>query len=77
MIKNASTILIYEEKMSSHRWWDDYFVVMEIDGKLIGFETARTTGDLTPDEVGWEFDTDTICEVIKEEKLVYIYKPKK
>ncbi len=66
---------IYQKLISDHRWWDNYFVVKNIDGMLIGFEDAQTTGDENAYDKGWEFDPETVCEVEKVEKIVYEYNP--
>ena len=69
---------VYEEKIDSRRWWDDYFTVVELDGMLIGFDTAKTTGDDSPWDKGWEWDLGTVCEVLRTEKIVTVieYAPK-
>jgi len=54
---------VYEAQKGEHRWWTDVFVVAEVDGMLIGFLDAYTTGDNSPREIGWEFNPDSICEV--------------
>ncbi|MCK5016255.1 MAG: hypothetical protein KAS32_04210 [Candidatus Peribacteraceae bacterium] len=69
--------VIYTGVTEEHRHWDDVFTVVEIDGMLIGYDNAHTTGDLTPNETGWEFDLNSVCEVEKETKTITIYKPKK
>lgn len=63
---------IWEGERDSYRWWDELFVVVEINGMKIGFVDARTTGDDSPYDKGWEFDPSTICEV--EERTETIIK---
>lgn len=53
----------WSEVTSSSRWWDNLFVVSEINGRLIGYDWARTTGDMSIWDIGWEFDEDSICFV--------------
>ena len=53
-----------------NRWWESVFIIKEIDGMLIGFESATTTGDENAKEKGWEFDPETICEMEAEEKVI-------
>lgn len=67
---------VYSEDLGDRRWWKDLFIVKEIDGMLIGFNSAATTGDDSPSDVGWEFDEESICEVVKEEetKVIVTYK---
>ena len=49
------------------------FVVVEIDGMLIGFDDANTTGDKSPSDFGWEFDPSSICEVVAKEVVTTVY----
>jgi len=64
---------IYEEHISPHRWWDDLFCVVNINGTLIGYEWASTTGDNNIFDVGWTFDKSSICYVKKEEVIITKY----
>lgn len=70
---------IYSEKIDYKRWWNDIFKVVKIDGMLIGYNDARTTGDRSPSDCGWEFDPESCCEVekITETKIITSYKPLK
>lgn len=52
-----------EEDNGSHRWWNDCFCVAKIEDKFIGWMSARTTGDDSPYDKGWEFDPSSICYV--------------
>ena len=58
---------------SDRRWWTDCFTVVEVDGMLIGFDDAKTTGDDSPRDKGWEFDPSSICEVVAKEVITTIY----
>lgn len=58
------------------RWWINWFSVVEIDGMLIGFNDALTTGDDSPSDKGWEFDPSSICEVVAKEVTTTIYERK-
>jgi hypothetical protein len=66
---------VYREVIDEKRWWNDVFDVVELDGMLIGFRNAVTTGDSSPEDVGWEFDSDYCCKVEKREetKIVVSY----
>lgn len=68
---------LYEESLGNSRWWENTFVVVEIDGMLIGYRGAKTTGDDSPWDVGWEWDLDHVCEVEKKVEVVEVvkYKP--
>ena len=58
---------------SPHRWWTTCFMVTEIDGMLIGYVGAITTGDDSPSDKGWSFDPDSICEVEAKEVKAIVY----
>ena len=62
----------YEEKGDS-RWWSNGFAVQEINGKLIGYEWATTTGDDSPTDKGWQFNENSICFVEKKQKTIDYY----
>jgi hypothetical protein len=68
--------VIYSERLGSRRWWNDVFRVCNINGMNIGYVWAETTGDSNPDEVGWEFDPSSICEVVEKIITNTIYEPK-
>jgi hypothetical protein len=73
MLCDADTI--YEECVDSHRHWDDYRYVVEIGGMFIGYVDEYATGDMAGD-LGFEFDTNTICEMCPTEVTTIVYKPK-
>jgi len=64
---------IHRKRHEIHRHWDEYFYVVEIDGMLIGYINAESTGDLTPEEMGYKFDTGMICKVREREKIITLY----
>ena len=68
---------IWNEKVSSSRWWDNYFLVTNINGRLIGYNWAFTTGDDSAFDKGWEFDENSICfvEPYTEVKTITKYRP--
>lgn len=66
---------VYREVCGEHRWWNEVFVVIDFDGKFIGYVDAETTGDRAPYEVGWEFDPETVVECQPETKVVTVYVP--
>lgn len=55
--------IIWRGDPQKSRWWIEYFSVVEIGGMFIGFWDAETTGDLSPTEAGWEFNSNSIVEV--------------
>jgi uncharacterized protein YuzE len=64
---------VYSEIGSSHRWYDEMFIVTEVDGMLIGFDWFHVTGDTSISDMGLDFEPDSICEVEAKEvtKIVY------
>ena len=67
--------MIQEDKIGSHRHWDIYRRVIKVGDTYIGFITAKTTGDMSAKETGWEFDPDTICEMREVTKTIITYEP--
>ena len=67
---------IWRDNGFGHRWWIEYFNVVELDGMLIGYNDTQTTGDKTAKEVGYDFDISSICEVISETKTITVYHKK-
>lgn len=67
--------VVWQGDESPRRWWTDCFVVVDIGGMLIGFAGAITTGDDSPSDKGWEFDPETIGEVVKKEVTTTVYVP--
>ncbi len=66
---------LHREGVGNHRWWNDYFYVIEIDGMFIGYYDAETTGDMSAYESGFEFGSSSIHEVKAVEKTVIVYEP--
>ena len=66
---------IWKSKGDKHRWWNCYTYVIEIDGMLIGYEDAETTGDMNAEEAGYHFDADSIKEYQAKEIKTIVYEP--
>ena len=66
--------VIYSGESDDFRWWTEVFRVCEIDGMLIGYWWAETTGDESAREKGWEFDPSSICQVEAVQETTTIYK---
>jgi hypothetical protein len=64
---------IYREPAGGHRWWNDVFKVVNINGTLIGFIDAETTGDQSAREMGWSIDWNKLCEVEAKEVTMTVY----
>lgn len=65
--------IIWRDVVGKRRWWNDVFCVVEVNGMLIGYDGAATTGDNNPRDVGWEFDPSTICAVKPKEITTIIF----
>lgn len=65
--------VIWSKKTSQHRWWNDIFRVVKINGMLIGYDYAEATGDNSLRDLGWEFNMESICEVKPKEIKTIIY----
>lgn len=64
---------VYSEKISSHRWYDDTFIVVEVNGMYIGYHDFYMTGDNNASDMGLDYDINSICEVRPVEKRVIVY----
>lgn len=55
---------VYSEIGFSHRWYDEKFVVVQIDDKLIGYDWYHLTGDGSISDMGLKFDLSSVkfCE---------------
>ena len=77
IIETITESEIYRDHGDSHRWWTEYFRVANVDGMLIGYKYAETTGDESARDKGWEFNPNSICEVDAIEKTIIVYQPKR
>jgi len=66
---------IFSEITGSHRWYDDEFRVVEINGMLIGFYDYHITGDNSREDMDLFIDESRITRVEKKQKLVDHYEP--
>lgn len=64
---------VYQEKISSHRWFDIYFKVVNINGMDIGFNDYYMTGDANARDMDLDFKEDSVCEVEKKQKTIDYY----
>ena len=69
--------LLWEGDEDEHRWWTCFTRVVEVDGMYIAYGWAKTTGDMSAKERGWEFDPSFIHEVkpVEETVTIITYKP--
>lgn len=66
---------VYRGEIADRRWWKEYQYVVDVDGMLIGYVYAEANRDESVQELGWEFDPASICEMRAVEKTVIIYEP--
>lgn len=66
---------VHSELTDSRRWWDTWESIYETeDGKYISYQYARSTGDNTPSELGYEdCGLEDLTEVFKTETITYTY----
>jgi len=65
--------MLFEEKISEHRWWNEHRYIIKVGDVYIGYIYAETTGDMSPREAGYEFDPDSICEMKPIQKTITVY----
>lgn len=56
----------------SHRWWDEVDVVQQINDKYFKYRWATAKGYNSATESGWNFDFNSIVEVIPMKKMIEI-----
>lgn len=76
--ENIQEILIYATPVysligDSHRWYDEEFRVVKIEGMLIGFDWYHVTGDDSIKDMDLGFNMDSICECEKKQKTIDYY----
>ena len=64
---------LHKELISEHRWWNEYRYVIKVAETYIGYVYAETTRDMNAWESGYEFETDSICEMKQIEKTITTY----
>lgn len=67
---------VWSGNEDARRWWTEYFHVVQLGGMLIGFTDAKTTGDDSARDKGWEPDFDSICKVEAYEVTKIEYRKK-
>ncbi len=69
--------VIFSQNKGTLRWcYVDIFNVVEIDGMLIGYDYFYIAGDDSPADMDLEFDMESICEVVKKQKVIDYYEKK-
>ena len=62
-----------KKEISRHRWWTTYLYIVELDGMIIGYIDAETTGDDSAHDKGYEDGVCDIHEMKAVEKMVIVY----
>jgi len=66
---------VWEGERDEHRWIIYFDKVVEIDGMFIQFGWATCTGDNSLEDSGFEWDWNTVCEVVPKEVMTTTYVP--
>ena len=66
---------IDRKEIGVHRWWTEYRYTVEVDGILIGYIDAESSGDMSPSEMGYEVDPNSICEMRPVSETITTYEP--
>lgn len=68
---------VSEELMANSRHWDEYEYIVNIYDKYIAFTDCYMTGDYSSWDVGYEFDMESIYEVVPVKKMIQVtrYEP--
>lgn len=64
---------VHKELSSSHRWWDEWLHVIKFGDIYIGYLKARANRDESVEDLGWEFDTNSIIYMKPIEKTIITY----
>lgn len=67
---------IAELDESKHRWWITFTKIVQIDNRFFGLEDAKSTGDNSPTDSGWERYDKDIYEYEQLQKTITSYKLK-
>jgi len=67
---------VWQDEGDVHRWYIMHTRVVCIDGMFIGFHHAVVTGDNSAEDMGIDFDKNSIREYEAKEKVVVVYEPK-
>lgn len=66
---------IHTETIGQHRWYDDIFVVTEIEGQLLCYNWYYCTGDNSPADMDLELDWGSVRFAEKYQKTIDAYRP--
>lgn len=68
ILQNAKQLA--KKEINQCRWWND----VEINRMFIGYVYAEANRDESMSDLGYEFDSSTICEMQLVEKIIKDYK---
>lgn len=66
-----------EISRNSHRWWDEVIYVVPIGDKFFRYIYATANRDESVQDLGWNFNWDSVFEVKQIKEIVEIIKYKK
>lgn len=64
--------VIKSEEIDRRRWWNVYIMTCKVGDNYFQYENARTTGDMSAREAGYDFDPSTIKLVKKVTKTITV-----
>ncbi len=66
--------IVWEGNEDEHRWMIWFTRVVKIDGMFISYVWGKCTGDNSLEDAGFEWDWDSVCEVVpkKVEQTIYV-----
>jgi len=64
---------ISKEEISQHHLWNEYRYIVKINNLFIRYVHAEANRDESVQELGYEFDINSICEIRPIEKSIIIY----
>ena len=67
---------VYREELSQHRWYNWFLYVVDIEGKLVGYEWGECTGDTSLRDMDIKIDLSQVEEYESFEKSITAYRPK-
>jgi thymidylate synthase len=63
---------VWDGDDDEHRHWIEFTRVVQIEDRFFSFGWAKGAGDQGIYDAGWEFDPDTIQEVVQVKKVVEV-----
>jgi len=64
----------FEVSRDSHRWWDEVTRIAQFGDKYFQYTWAKANRDESVQDLGWEFEWDSVSEVEPYEETVVVKK---